>query len=178
MRKYQFCVNQYARDYNGVAPQEVAKLVQVSNDHTALIFYYSKGFCKRTGYPLATQSGMVNGAHAAFMDDDYKKLLYEKTLVFEAVAFHELGHIEKGHLTTKVTDKSVRQSRKAFGRAGLVDPWEIEADAFAASEIGAKRMIEALTFLIEKRKKSTDMNASIAINEMRARISYLENIEK
>ena len=179
MSKYQFCVNQHARDYNGVAPREVAKLVQVPSSHAALIFYYSKGFSKRTKYPMAVQGGgMVNGSYAAYMDDDYKKLLYEKPQIFEALALHELGHIEKGHLAKMTSDERVRRYRKAFNQTGRADPREIEADAFAAAEVGAERMIKALEWSIERRKKANDLNADRAINEMKTRISCLKNLEK
>ena len=112
------------------------------------------------------------------MNDEYKRMLYENTLIFEALVLHELGHIEKRHFTcrtTTVSDKMIRQSRKLSIQEGHVSAQETEADAFAISEVGTKRMIDALSFLIEKRKKINDANAKLAIREMELRIFHIKN---
>ena len=173
MRKYQLCVNQYGYGYNGTAPLEVAKLIECSSNKDALICYYDKEFCAKHGYPFS-----VDQTRTVHMNDEYKKILYENTLIFEALVLHELGHIEKGHFTcgtTTASDKMIRQSRKLSIQEGHVSVREAEADAFAISEVGTKRMIDALSFLIEKRKKINDANAKLAIREMELRIFHIKN---
>lgn len=94
-----------------------------------------------------------------------------KTDLFAALMFHELGHYVNGDLSDenfKNLDK-----RNDFINTGKVSDMEIKADAFAAAYVGKALMIQALNNVINERKIRNDEYADLAIRELKERIRIL-----
>ena len=88
---------------------------------------------------------------------------------------HELGHLEKKHLThtTGLTNRQLQNERGLSALQGFVSTAELEADAFAVEEVSKDRVLNTLDFMIEARKKRNDRIARIAIREMELRKEYI-----
>lgn len=172
MREYQLCVNQYAINYIGDVPTEVAKIVRLKDGKDVLKCFYDKSCYANTGYHIC-----VRNDGNSFLDDSYKEILYKHTLVFEVIILHELGHIIRGHFRNPplpgLDSEQLRKARGSGISKGFVSTAELEADAFAAKEVGKERVIAALDFLIRERRIRNDRHSALAIQEFELRKSYM-----
>ncbi|WP_339304331.1 hypothetical protein NST33_17910 [Paenibacillus sp. FSL L8-0435] len=103
---------------------------------------YSRGLRSVCGKIPLTQwkhyDGLIpNGTPAIFL-----KVEQDHDLNFCSL-YHELGHIELGHL-----DEELHDERLDGVQIGIVIKAELEADAYASKFVGTEKIIKWLTFLL------------------------------
>ena len=79
-----------------------------------------------------------------------KQIAVEESLpeyVREFVIYHELGHIEAGHLD--ITTKESKEILKNRVKVGDVDEFEIIADKYVAEKIDVNKTIKALLWMFD-----------------------------
>lgn len=187
-RRYEIRINERYRDYWGDDVVEVGRIADLSHEGKAIAaIWYDKYDCLRYKYQIRSviddREGKT-GDWTIVVGDRYKKTMYEKTKLFDAVAIHELGHFKNGDFDLPrepdESDMEVLQrlmnEREANIRNGMVDSRELLADEFACREVGKHAMNMMLDLLIKQREERGDEAAPLAIREFELRKKALRKL--
>ena len=187
-RRYEIRINERYRDYWGDDIVEVGRIADLSDgERTIATIWYDKYDCLRYKYQIRSviddREGKT-GDWTIVVGDRYKKIMYEKTKLFDAVAMHELGHFKNGDFdlprepdeSNMETLQRLMDERAAGIRNGMVDSRELLADEFACREVGKHTMNMMLVFLIKQREVRGDEAAPLAIREFELRKKALRKL--
>lgn len=137
--------------------------------------YLSDGEVRRAG-ALDVTTMVTGGKAAVYVAADMLEALQNGGPEESFELWHELGHIDCGHYETGVMDDGSEPDADRLLKE------EMEADAFAASEIGAQTALNALREMLRVRAQvdgRLGVNGSPqsvkAIRGLRARIANIEN---
>ena len=165
--------DKYTRDYHGDDIVEIAKIVDTNSLSDVLYIFYDRETYAKTHYHI-TAGLYGEDVPAVMVDDEHKDLLYDRPEIFFALMLHELGHYRNNDIEAlrerlPDTQKILRDRRLSIS-AGFVQEHELKADAFAEKHIGKNKMIQAIDYMIKKRKKRIDDPIKeIAIKEFELR---------
>ena len=117
-----------------------------------------------------------NGPFVAVSEFGYNNYIKDVNLkmVF-AMLLHELGHYKNGDFETCSATEYAKIRNEAVSK-GIVTNQELNADRFAAEEIGKAAVINMLNRLIAVRKRRNDIGVNGAINEFQLRIKAVSRL--
>ena len=174
MKKYHFEKN---KEVENKLNDDIYPLggIEIDEDNIVL-FIYDKSI-KNTKIGLNTGSKTVDERkqYAVFVNEKMQKIFFEKENIFIPLAMRELSHIINNDLEEKeklekdenVSPQEVKQ---------LVKKQELNADLFAAQQVGKNKMLNALDYLIREKKSEKAKPKDIKELENRRKIiSKLED---
>lgn len=162
----------YARDYHNDQIVEIAKIVDTNSSTDVLFVFYDKNAYTKYNYHMAAGLFDESGIPSIMIDDEHKDLLYDRPKVFYALMLHELGHYRNGDLEEMAerSTQSVLRERRQQLEAGKVFEPELNADAFAVNHVGKSTMIQAIDYMIKKRKeRKNDPVKELSLKEFELR---------
>lgn len=118
---------------------------------------------------LACATYLANGCPCILTDSLYSEAPYEVRLF---LAEHELGHLELGHIKPNTPQLKWYETMKRFLPWTKERRYEYEADAHAASSVGAEMGIEALNWILD----TIQVGLSSRL-ELKSRIKALESLK-
>ena len=122
------------------------------DEDNVVMFVYDKSI-KKTKIGLNTGSKKVNEKYqyAVFVNEKMQKMFFEKENIFIPLAMRELSHIINNDLEEKEKlEKDENVSQKEIKE--LLKQQELNADIFAAKQVGKNKMINVLDYLIREKK--------------------------
>lgn len=152
-------------------------LDELTNKEAITIIYDPHCFAEN-GYHLC--ASIQNGEHYIIMDSTHFPCYYEMPEVLEALILHEVGHFSNGDYE-KIHLKAdhIKTDRGANIIRGMVQPHELDADKYAAKNVGVPVMMRALDYLIALRKeRKDDPIKAAAIREFELRKKALNDLSK
>ncbi len=178
MKKYIVIKNP---DFNKKENNRYAIVMNQETRNLCLMVVYQPDLFNKTNYHIATTVANLGSPSSSFclvkMDDTYLRFFDKMPTVFEPVIMHELGHFvhrDYDESKRKKTSTQIYNERILCVMNGIVPMTEILADRFAAENVGASNLIEALRLLIAERQKISEKGSEITIKEFELRIKELE----
>lgn len=170
-------------DYHGDEVVEIAKIVEEPSNSDVMFIFYYKDLYSTANYHLCTGfTEIYEGVNypIVYVDDEHKDLLYNKPELFQVLMLHELGHYLQGDFRKADNTHNTHEilsDRTRHILSGKVQSQELKADAFAARYMGKNKTIQALDYLIQKRRKRPiDPGKEIAIKEFENRKKAVQRL--
>ena len=173
MKKYVFERNKQVEDKLN---DDVYPLggIEIDTDNVVL-FIYDKSI-KKTKIGLNTGSKQLEDKkqYAVFVNEKMQKIFFEKENIFIPLAMRELSHIINNDLEEKEKlEKDENVSQKVIKE--LLKQQELNADIFAAKQVGKNKMINVLDYLI--REKKSEQAKPKEIKELENRKKLISKLE-
>lgn len=173
MKKYVFERNKQVEDKLN---DDVYPLggIEIDTDNVVL-FIYDKSI-KKTKIGLNTGSKQLEDKkqYAVFVNEKMQKIFFEKENIFIPLAMRELSHIINNDLEEKEKlEKDENISQKEIKE--LLKQQELNADIFAAKQVGKNKMINVLDYLI--REKKSEQAKPKEIKELENRKKLISKLE-
>lgn len=173
MKKYVFERNKQVEDKLN---DDVYPLggIEIDTDNVVL-FIYDKSI-KKTKIGLNTGSKQLEDKkqYAVFVNEKMQKIFFEKENIFIPLAMRELSHIINNDLEEKEKlEKDEIVSQKEIKE--LLKQQELNADIFAAKQVGKNKMINVLDYLI--REKKSEQAKPKEIKELENRKKLISKLE-
>lgn len=173
MKKYVFERNKQVEDKLN---DDVYPLggIEIDEDNVVL-FIYDKSI-KKTKIGLNTGSKQLEDKkqYAVFVNEKMQKIFFEKENIFIPLAMRELSHIINNDLEEKEKlEKDENVSQKEIKE--LLKQQELNADIFAAKQVGKNKMINVLDYLI--REKKSEQAKPKEIKELENRKKLISKLE-
>ena len=173
MKKYVFERNKQVEDKLN---DDVYPLggIEIDTDNVVL-FIYDKSI-KKTKIGLNTGSKQLEEKkqYAVFVNEKMQKIFFEKENIFIPLAMRELSHIINNDLEEKEKlEKDENVSQKVIKE--LLKQQELNADIFAAKQVGKNKMINVLDYLI--REKKSEQAKPKEIKELENRKKLISKLE-
>ena len=173
MKKYVFERNKQVEDKLN---DDVYPLggIEIDTDNVVL-FIYDKSI-KKTKIGLNTGSKQLEDKkqYAVFVNEKMQKIFFEKENIFIPLAMRELSHIINNDLEEKEKlEKDENVSQKEIKE--LLKQQELNADIFAAKQVGKNKMINVLDYLI--REKKSEQAKPKEIKELENRKKLISRLE-
>lgn len=173
MKKYVFERNKQVEDKLN---DDVYPLggIEIDNENVVL-FIYDKSI-KKTKIGLNTGSKQLEDKkqYAVFVNEKMQKIFFEKENIFIPLAMRELSHIINNDLEEKEKlEKDENVSQKEIKE--LLKQQELNADIFAAKQVGKNKMINVLDYLI--REKKSEQAKPKEIKELENRKKLISKLE-
>ena len=173
MKKYVFERNKQVEDKLN---DDVYPLggIEIDTDNVVL-FIYDKSI-KKTKIGLNTGSKQLEDKkqYAVFVNEKMQKIFFEKENIFIPLAMRELSHIINNDLEEKEKlEKDENVSQKEI--KDLLKQQELNADIFAAKQVGKNKMINVLDYLI--REKKSEQAKPKEIKELENRKKLISKLE-
>lgn len=173
MKKYVFERNKQVEDKLN---DDVYPLggIEIDTDNVVL-FIYDKSI-KKTKIGLNTGSKQLEDKkqYAVFVNEKMQKIFFEKENIFIPLAMGELSHIINNDLEEKEKlEKDENVSQKEIKE--LLKQQELNADIFAAKQVGKNKMINVLDYLI--REKKSEQAKPKEIKELENRKKLISKLE-
>lgn len=173
MKKYVFERNKQVEDKLN---DDVYPLggIEIDTDNVVL-FIYDKSI-KKTKIGLNTGSKQLEEKkqYAVFVNEKMQKIFFEKENIFIPLAMRELSHIINNDLEEKEKlEKDENVSQKEIKE--LLKQQELNADIFAAKQVGKNKMINVLDYLI--REKKSEQAKPKEIKELENRKKLISKLE-
>lgn len=173
MKKYVFERNKQVEDKLN---DDVYPLggIEIDTDNVVL-FIYDKSI-KKTKIGLNTGSKQLEDKkqYAVFVNEKMQKIFFEKENIFIPLAMRELSHIINNDLEEKEKlEKDENVSQKEIKE--LLKQQELNADIFAAKQVGKNKMINVLDYLI--REKKSEQAKPKEIKELENRKKLISKLE-
>lgn len=173
MKKYVFERNKQVEDKLN---DDVYPLggIEIDNENVVL-FIYDKSI-KKTKIGLNTGSKQLEDKkqYAVFVNEKMQKIFFEKENIFIPLAMRELSHIINNDLEEKEKlEKDENVSQKEIKE--LLKQQELNADIFAAKQVGKNKMINVLDYLI--REKKSEQAKPKEIKELENRKKLISRLE-
>ena len=144
--------------------------------------------------PIVISDGFMSRARMRFVVCSFEKegepliritsqfmFLYEH--IKNPLVWHEVGHVHHAHAFDPIysDNDKIREERTNAAKEGRVQKHEFEADCFAASQVGKRAVLEALTYVYKTRPKSPKgsktMINDLARREIGLRIAKLRKMK-
>ena len=173
MKKYVFERNKQVEDKLN---DDVYPLggIEIDTDNVVL-FIYDKSI-KKTKIGLNTGSKQLEDKkqYAVFVNEKMQKIFFEKENIFIPLAMRELSHIINNDLEEKEKlEKDENVSQKVIKE--LLKQQELNADIFAAKQVGKNKLINVLDYLI--REKKSEQAKPKEIKELENRKKLISKLE-
>ena len=173
MKKYVFERNKQVEDKLN---DDVYPLGGIEIDTgNVVLFIYDKSI-KKTKIGLNTGSKQLEDKkqYAVFVNEKMQKIFFEKENIFIPLAMRELSHIINNDLEEKEKlEKDENVSQKEIKE--LLKQQELNADIFAAKQVGKNKMINVLDYLI--REKKSEQAKPKEIKELENRKKLISKLE-
>ena len=173
----------YDENYDGDGPIEIGKIVHKRTQEDVMYLVYDRSDHEKARYRFHVdiyEADDRDNYPVVTMDDYFRKLYYQKSWLFEALAMHELGHFLFGHLAPDhykgMTNDAVMKLRQRYIERGDVMPEESQADAFAVKQCGKRAVRDAIDILIKRRKERGDIGMHLAIKEFEVRKRKIQKL--
>lgn len=145
------------------------------DENNIVLFIYDKSI-KKTKIGLNTGSKKVEDKkqYAVFVNERMQRIFFEKENIFVPLAMRELSHIINNDLEEKEKlEKDENVSQKEIKE--LLKQQELNADIFAAKQVGKNKMINVLDYLI--REKKSEQAKPKEIKELENRKKLISKLE-
>ena len=170
MGKYQIMKNE---DFRPLIGCEYGKVIDIMGRQVISAIYDPKAFDKY-GFHLSICVEPNLLFCPVFFDDLYLKYFEEDPLYFAVTIMHELGHyVNEDYVEMDGT--TGKKNRIKGLKNGAVDQAELNADRFAADNLGVGLVLKKLKKMKDHRRERGDIGAPIAIREIELRIQALED---
>lgn len=174
MKKYIF---EKSKEVENKLNEDVYPLGGIEIDENNIVLFIYDKSIKKTKIGLNTGAKKVEDKkqYAVFVNERMQRIFFEKENIFVPLAMRELSHIINNDLEEKerlendenLSSKEVKEALKQQ---------EINADLFAAKQVGKNKMLNAIDHLIREKKSEKAKPKEIKDLENRRKIiSKLED---
>ena len=173
MKKYVFERN---KEVENKLNEDVYPLGGIEIDENNIVLFIYDKSIKKTKIGLNTGSKKVEDKkqYAVFVNEKMQRIFFEKENIFITLAMRELSHIINNDLEEKerlendesLSSKEVKEALKQQ---------EINADIFAAKQVGKNKMLNVLDYLI--REKKSEQAKPKEIKELENRKKIISKLE-
>ena len=173
MKKYVF---EKSKQVENKLNEDVYPLVGIEIDEDNIVMFVYDKSIKKTKIGLNTGSKKVEDKkqYAVFVNERMQRIFFEKENIFVPLAMRELSHIINNDLEEKerlendenISSKEVKEALKQQ---------ELNADLFAAQQVGKNKMLNALDYLI--REKKSEQAKPKEIKELENRKKIISKLE-
>lgn len=174
MKKYVF---EKSKEVENKLNEDVYPLGGIEIDENNIVLFIYDKSIKKTKIGLNTGAKKVEDKkqYAVFVNERMQRIFFEKENIFVPLAMRELSHIINNDLEEKerlendenLSSKEVKEALKQQ---------EINADLFAAKQVGKNKMLNAIDHLIREKKSEKAKPKEIKDLENRRKIiSKLED---
>ena len=181
----QYVLKKY-KDFDPKAKQyQYAAIFNIKKQELSLLVLFESNLFEKRNYHIMSGSAKQKGTNHHFclvtMDEVYLDFFTRMPEIIGPVLMHELGHFLNGDWDPTKREKSsqqIYQERIMLNMLGKVPKEELNADCFAAKEVGVDKVIKALRLLKKEREKGAEQGSELAIKEFENRIKALEEMQK
>lgn len=173
MKKYVF---EKSKEVENKLNEDVYPLGGIEIDENNIVLFIYDKSIKKTKIGLNTGSKKVEDKkqYAVFVNERIQRIFFEKENIFIPLAMRELSHIINNDLEEKerlendesLSSKEVKDALKQQ---------EINADIFAAKQVGKNKMLNVLDYLI--REKKSEQAKPKEIKELENRKKIISKLE-
>lgn len=174
------------KDFEPKAKQNrYAAIFNIQKQELSLLIIFESNLFEKKNYHIMSGSAKQKGTNNHFclvtMDEVYLDFFTRMPEIIEPILMHELGHFlndDTDPNKRKKTSQQIYQERIMLNLLGQVPREELNADRFAAKEVGIDKVIKALRLLKKEREKDAEQGTELAIKEFENRIKALEQMKK
>lgn len=173
MKKYVF---EKSKEVENKLNEDIYPLGGIEIDENNIVLFIYDKSIKKTKIGLNTGSKKVEDKkqYAVFVNERMQRIFFEKENIFIPLAMRELSHIINNDLEEKeklendesLSSKEVKDALKQQ---------EINADIFAAKQVGKNKMLNVLDYLI--REKKSEQAKPKEIKELENRKKIISKLE-
>ena len=173
MKKYVF---EKSKEVENKLNEDVYPLGGIEIDENNIVLFIYDKSIKKTKIGLNTGAKKVEDKkqYAVFVNERMQRIFFEKENIFVPLAMRELSHIINNDLEEKerlendesLSSKEVKEALKQQ---------EINADIFAAKQVGKNKMLNVLDYLI--REKKSEQAKPKEIKELENRKKIISKLE-